>query len=753
MIELDDRTSINLKRVLEIAATVPGNYHRFLQAGLIDSQSDLKQLVPDWQTAFANLQPISKQIVRQNPWLFLASVDNLVYRGMTSGTSGDFYTYFAGNEWNEARLLARKRALAWWGIDEEVPIINLASRLQPIRVNDVALIGNITPDLLQSLSDLLQIKPAVIRGYPSRLSEVAAALFGESIPAVLGVICTGEVLFEFQEELLKSVFKAPVINEYGCQETGISGLSCPEFGRVHLDVDRCLYEIIDGELVTTDLFNYTMPLIRYQCGDRLQFEPDACPCGRSHVTAKIVGRSQEQIKTQQGFKCPGELSLPKFAGILNYQIVRLNPQEIDIWLQVQQQQVLDLLPLQLCLENLFGDFQARVIIDSSNLSQFEDTQNCSDLEWIEWVTQKSWREWLESGFLPVGEAREIALLLKSLIQPTVMVSSGISPLAQPSKRIAQKALERLLQRKTYRETPVELMAVRVLLLTCSFLADRQKRQHIYDRAKQRLTEMNLRQYSVVVDLLIPSLGFDNNTAISIWEHTNLPDSGKLDIFNIQHLLAQFTLAASKAKQDNPNVGKAWKPILAVLIGDLNFWASRFQIQILASWCELVSGKAIAPSTIYPQTTGDRFLDAWLTWRQVMMCDSLRDSYASRASTTIALSQLQATATLPSELARVELERGYAKLNKQVDIHPQEWLDKIEIYGGLISRNLPDREIDPIPWMPILLKLAEVLLADGEGELAYQCLIAVAAPDLRASGFERLAREMNYKQSAIGDRTQ
>jgi hypothetical protein len=152
-----------------------------------------------------------------------------------------------------------------------------------------------------------------------------------------------------------------------------------------------------------------------------------------------------------------------------------------------------------------------------------------------------------------------------------------------------------------------------------------------------------------------------------------------------------------------------------------------------------------PSTKYPQTTGDRFLDAWLTWRQVMMCD--------RPSATIALSQLEATATLPSELARVELEHGYDKLKRQVDIDAQEWLDKIGIYGGLTSRNLPDCEIDPIPWMPILLKLAQVLLAEGEGELAYECLIAVAAPDMRASAFERLAREMNYKQSAICDRTQ
>jgi hypothetical protein len=54
--------------------------------------------------------------------------------------------------------------------------------------------------------------------------------------------------------------------------------------------------------------------------------------------------------------------------------------------------------------------------------------------------------------------------------------------------------------------------------------------------------------SAMVDLLILSLGFENNTAASIWENTNLPETGRLDVFNIQHLLAAFNLAASKAKK-------------------------------------------------------------------------------------------------------------------------------------------------------------------------------------------------------------
>ena len=150
--------------------------------------------------------------------------------------------------------------------------------------------GIIDGDLLKELFAILQKSPSVIRGYPSRLCDVAGVLYGlgQKIPPVLGVICTGENLFDFQRQILGEVFNASVIEEYGCQETGIWGMTCPEAGRLHLDsgtpldsrkTNRCLYEIINGELVTTDLFNYVMPLVRYKCGDILELESKPCSCG------------------------------------------------------------------------------------------------------------------------------------------------------------------------------------------------------------------------------------------------------------------------------------------------------------------------------------------------------------------------------------------------------------------------------------------------------------------------------------------
>ena len=260
-----DDSIVRLKEVLEAAAIAPGNRQRFLAAGLIlDTTSNTKtRLSADWQNAFLRLRPIDKHTIRSNPGLFLANVDDVVYRGTTSGSRGKFFVYFAGNQWNQMRFVARRRSLAWWGIDDNTPIINVASRMQPVRSVDMAIAG--TPDqVIQFLLTLSQ-RPFVIRGYPSRLCEIAS--LQQELPPALAVICTGECLFDYQRTLLEKVWQAPVINEYGCQETGISGLTCPEVGRLHLDCDRCLYEIIDGQLVTTDLYNQVMPLVRYKCGD------------------------------------------------------------------------------------------------------------------------------------------------------------------------------------------------------------------------------------------------------------------------------------------------------------------------------------------------------------------------------------------------------------------------------------------------------------------------------------------------------
>jgi phenylacetate-coenzyme A ligase PaaK-like adenylate-forming protein len=57
----------------------------------------------------------------------------------------------------------------------------------------------------------------------------------------------------------------------------------------------------DGEpgarLLVTNLFNRTLPLIRYELDDLVTLSPDPCPCGRPlRVIAALEGRSDDILR-------------------------------------------------------------------------------------------------------------------------------------------------------------------------------------------------------------------------------------------------------------------------------------------------------------------------------------------------------------------------------------------------------------------------------------------------------------------------
>lgn len=687
---------INLQRVIEAAASAPGNRDRFIQCGLAPNSKN-------WYDAFLQLQPIDKQTIRQNPGLFLAQADDVVYRGNTSGSRGQSYVYFAGKEWNEARIAARRRSLAWWGIDDDTPIINVASRLLPVRKVDIAIAGKVDRDFLYQLISLLKKRPVVIRGYPSRLCEVASYL--NPIKA-LAVICTGECLFDYQKALLEQVFQAPVINEYGCQETGISGLTCPEKGNLHLDSDRCLYEIIDGQLVTTDLYNYVMPLVRYKCGDILQL--DSCSCGRKGLTATIKGRIEDRIRTKDGVKYPGEIIMPPLEGILSYQVVR-EKNSIDIFIQVSRDEI-SLKPLQDWTQSIFGEVEAQVFLDDTPLL---DTVPISynDAEWTRSITQQPWSKWLNQPVIFTGMGSKAAQLLQQLVEPKVLVNNGISP-------TTQALLEEVLASPVCQNPDVEKMVNRVLLFACSNIYDENAIASIYNRATGCVN---------AIDLLIPTLCLPDTSTF------NFASECQLDTFNIYQLLHTFESAVNKGISQP--IARHLNPILAVLIGDLNFFAPRFSPLLIAYWFELIHGKPFPYTFPDPQ---DEFLTAWLKWRKALISGDISN-----------LSALQEVATTPQERSRVYLEKGYSLLIAGQELNPDEWLEIIKVHAGVISRTLVD-DMDLMPWIPIVRLLSLPLLKQGNREMAYQCLVASAPPSSQTSAFERIAFQVNDKQSAICD---
>ncbi|MBD1909055.1 MULTISPECIES: hypothetical protein [unclassified Leptolyngbya] len=740
----------SLQRILQIAATTPGNWKRFQAAGLLsaDTGNGAILLAEDWQERFLHLPVVDKGTIRQNPGQFLASVDDIVYRGTTSGTEGRHFVYFADSQWDRMRLQARRRSLAWWGIDDTIPIINVSSRLFPVRPCDLAIAGKPSWELVDRLLAQLSMGPAVIRGYPTRLCDIATAVAGKKLPFTIAVIATGELLFDFQKDLLERVFGAPVINEYGCQESGISGLSCPEFGRLHLDSDRCFYESIDDRVVTTDLFNQVMPMVRYQCGDALTLHPEPCPCGRPGPTAILLGRVDDWVPAQGRKRYVGEVEMPPIPGISTYQaICSANQITLHVVPEVPDQS-LNLQPLMGWAAASFGHRTTQVTIREATLAPAPGWQTCEPSAWINAITQGSWETWHPQARMPQGELEATAQLLYQLSHPGILSINRL-PLSTWTQ------LQTVLQQPSSQDGAIAQITARILLFACSFMAQDPSVHQIYQNAIRRLTGSVPSSAADppihTLDTLIPTLFLPTSTGLEIWQnwlHTMDHDPIRpvsrwsVDTLTIQHLLHAFEPAVQHAYQRSHPMLPALRPLVSVLLGDLTFFAAQLGPWLLAYWFELLHQQSLPPSP-WLQAPDD-FARTWLTWRQQLQSDPQNASFASLQQWQEYRSEK--TALTPEHHERIHLERGYGLLVQQKALEPGEWLPLLQTLQQ--PQGLSHHEIDPTPWHPILKALVKPLFTQGHYDLAYACLVAFKPPNSRFSAFERLASENNYKQPVL-----
>ena len=164
---------------------------------------------------------------------------------------------------------------------------------------------------------LLDWAPSYAYGYPSLIREFVEHLSASGADGRrLGLkvlIATGEVLDEQTRNLLREFFGCPVVNEYGCSESGILAFEC-QSGRPHLVPVAAYPEVIqegardseyrEGPVLTTDLYGSVPPFVRYSLDDigRL-YPPDECACGRELPHLEVLtGRADSFIRTPSGTK-------------------------------------------------------------------------------------------------------------------------------------------------------------------------------------------------------------------------------------------------------------------------------------------------------------------------------------------------------------------------------------------------------------------------------------------------------------------
>jgi len=152
---------------------------------------------------------------------------------------------------------------------------------------------DINAPLEQTLKQLHDFQPHILAGYATGNKILAQA----QVQGRLGiqpetVLCGAESLSAGDQQWMGQVFGCPCINIYGASETMLMGIARPSDQGMTLFDDELIFEPAADHVLVTNLFNRTMPLIRYRLSDSLRFTDRASPYGHYPVIEPLVGREE-----------------------------------------------------------------------------------------------------------------------------------------------------------------------------------------------------------------------------------------------------------------------------------------------------------------------------------------------------------------------------------------------------------------------------------------------------------------------------
>jgi phenylacetate-CoA ligase len=188
-------------------------------------------------------------------------------------------------------------------------------------------------------------KPDFLIGFPHALATLSSYIKGSGKSISCGVKCAivyAENVYDWQRELIREVFGARVLSDYGMVEKVIHGGGCelsdayhiyPQYGLTeYLFLEDPLYE-----LVGTGFINYAMPLIRYRTGDaRNKMEKRCEKCGRNYeILPDLAGRVGDFLVDAEGRILSVCLTFDfrVFEKIRRFQLYQERPGKVEVRIQ------------------------------------------------------------------------------------------------------------------------------------------------------------------------------------------------------------------------------------------------------------------------------------------------------------------------------------------------------------------------------------------------------------------------------------
>jgi len=182
-------------------------------------------------------------------------------------------------------------------------------------------------DMKRYLKIINKNSNTVLRGYAETLYEFSkfAKKSKIKIRPLKAVHSTAGNLKKFMRTEIESVFNCKIYNYYGTREVGAIASECSEQDGLHIFMDHNILEILNpegevckpgerGEIVITNLNNYSMPLIRYKIGDVGVYGAiKKCDCGCSYPKlASLTGKTNNLFIKENGTIIDSDFITPSF---------------------------------------------------------------------------------------------------------------------------------------------------------------------------------------------------------------------------------------------------------------------------------------------------------------------------------------------------------------------------------------------------------------------------------------------------------
>lgn len=226
---------------------------------------------------------------------------NKLFLSETSGSTGEALTFYKDEVWDSYNRASINRGLSWykvnpwdrngyfWGFNFNF-IQRSKIKLLDLLVNRFRLFSYSDKELSTFLEKCGNAK--YLEGYSSMIYEVAklANKYGIKVNNLSLIKGTSEKIYPYYHKETIKAFGCKIVSEYGAAESGIIAFECPE-GRMHLNEETSIVEVLDGRILVTNLIARSFPTIRYELGDFIKLSEEKCPCGREHrVLEEVTGR-------------------------------------------------------------------------------------------------------------------------------------------------------------------------------------------------------------------------------------------------------------------------------------------------------------------------------------------------------------------------------------------------------------------------------------------------------------------------------